>query len=145
MTTQKELDANSVIALVNLHQGNLSAVAKRLGCARGTLYSFISKHATCQKALKDARETLLDGVESILYNAALSGEPWAVTLVLKAQGRSRGYATRTEITGADGGPLEQVAMTLEEWRRNRRSRRNEVLKTLSFFEDDDENLLEERN
>ena len=105
MMTQKELDAERVIALIDEFKGNLSAVARSLGCARGTLYAYIKGKPTCQKALDNSRETMLDNVESVLYSKALAGEAWAVCFFLKTQGKSRGYVERQEVTGADGGPV----------------------------------------
>jgi hypothetical protein len=36
----------------------------------------------------------------------MNGEPWAVAMVLKTIGKSRGYVERQEVTGADGGKVQ---------------------------------------
>lgn len=105
MMTQKEMDADKVIALIEEYKGNLTACAKRLGCARLTIRAFINKHPTCQQALDTARESMIDNVETVLYSKALAGEPWAVCFFLKTQAKHRGYIERQELTGADGNEL----------------------------------------
>lgn len=106
--TQKELDADRVNALIEEYKGNISAVAKKIGCSRTTLYGFINTHSTCVKALSTARESMIDNVESVLYSQALAGEAWAVCFFLKTQGKHRGYVERWENTGAEGKPIEFI-------------------------------------
>jgi len=52
---------------------------------------------------------MCDNAESALNRAVINGEAWAVCFTLKTQGKDRGYIERTqqEITGRDGGPIEQ--------------------------------------
>lgn len=108
MMTQAEMTAEQVIAAINDSNGNLTAAARRIGCARQTLYSFINNHPTCQTATKAAREQMIDNVESILYSKALDGEAWAVCFFLKTQAKHRGYIERSEhrIAGEDGGAIK---------------------------------------
>ena len=48
--------------------------------------------AVCQEIF----ESKLDNTESVLYDRAVHGESWAVTFLLKTQGRGRGYIERGE-------------------------------------------------
>lgn len=103
--TRDELNAEQVIARIAEYKGNLAAVARSFGLSRQTLYKYINSKPSVKAALDEARETMIDNVESALYSAALAGEAWAVCFFLKTQGKSRGYTERSEITGADGGPV----------------------------------------
>lgn len=105
MTIPPKLTAAAVIAAIRDMNGNISAVARRLGVCRQTVYNYIERHPSVKDALVEARETMLDNAESVLYRAVLNGEAWAVCFFLKTQGKSRGYVERQEVTGADGGPF----------------------------------------
>jgi hypothetical protein len=82
--------------------GNISFAARKLGCARRTLYYKIQASTTLKAALEDARETALDNAESALQSAVLAKEAWAVCFTLKTIGKGRGYVERNEVTGANG-------------------------------------------
>jgi hypothetical protein len=71
------------------------------------LYAFIEKRPTCQAALANSREKMIDNVESVLYSQALAGEAWAVCFFLKTQAKHRGYVERVqqEVSGKDGGAI----------------------------------------
>ncbi|CAK0770244.1 hypothetical protein CCP3SC15_400017 [Gammaproteobacteria bacterium] len=103
--TRDELNAEMVIKAIADYKGNVSMVARHFGMSRQTLYKYINDRVTVQAALAEARDTMIDNVESALYSAALAGEGWAVCFFLKTQGKSRGYVERNEITGADGGAI----------------------------------------
>ncbi|WP_020476476.1 hypothetical protein [Zavarzinella formosa] len=83
-------------------KGNVSACSRAFGVSRTTVHEFIRKHPDLQAAVRDARESLIDVAESVLYKAVLNGEAWAVCFTLKTQGRFRGYVQRQEHTGRDG-------------------------------------------
>lgn len=108
MKTQKDMDAMEVCEVIADCGGNLSIVARQLGCSRPTLYKYIKNHSTCQIVLDGVRETAIDNVESVLYSKALDGEPWAVMFFLRMIAKHRGYVERTEqrISGEDGGPIK---------------------------------------
>ena len=72
---------------------------------RGTIHNRIDESPTLRTAIDDARETMVDNVESALYREVLNGNVTAMIFWLKTQGKRRGWVERTEITGADAGPL----------------------------------------
>ncbi|SRR5579871_2076891 len=51
-------------------------------------------------------------ISRVAYSAAASGKPWAVCFWLKCQADWR-ETNRTEITGANGGPIKSAAITAE--------------------------------
>ena len=85
--------------------GNIAAIARKLGVSRGTVYNRISESTTLQQMLEDARETMVDNAESMLYKKVLDGDMTALIFFLKTQGKQRGYTQRQEISGPDGGPV----------------------------------------
>ena len=87
-------------------KGNIAAVARSLGVSRGTVYNWIDASAGCRQALDDARETMLDNAESILYEKVLQGSTPELLFFLKTQGKRRGYVEQNEITGANGGEIK---------------------------------------
>lgn len=100
-----KLSAEKLIPAIEEANGNLSLVARRLNVDRSTVYKFIADKTTIQQALKDAREKMIDNVESTLYSKALGGDTTAMIFFLKTQGKSRGYVERQEVTGANGGAI----------------------------------------
>jgi hypothetical protein len=89
--------------------GNVSAAARSLGMQRHHLHKIISRSEQLQQVVHDARQSMCDNAESALNRAVINGEAWAVCFTLKTQAKDRGYVERTqqEITGRDGGPIEQ--------------------------------------
>ena len=104
---KKHMTVDAVKKKIIELKGNISAVARSFDCDRGTIYARIDKSDTLKKALKDSRETMIDNVESRLYQNALNGDTTAMIFFLKTQGKARGYVERTEHAGAaDGEPMK---------------------------------------
>ena len=100
-----KLTVEKVNALIDELMGNVSMVARTLNVSRTTLYNYINSHATVKQALDEAREKMIDNVESKLYSKALDGDTTSMIFFLKTQGKHRGYVERQEVTGADGGAV----------------------------------------
>lgn len=96
-------------AALNAMSGNVSAAARSLGISRNWLDTLIKRSEKLQQVVHDARQSMCDNAESALNRAVINGEAWAVCFTLKTQAKDRGYVERTqqEITGRDGGPIEQ--------------------------------------
>ena len=100
-----KITTDALIKLIDDTSGNLSVVARALNVNRSTVYRFIENHPTCKVALDEAREKMIDNVESKLYSKALDGDTTSMIFFLKTQGKHRGYVERQEVTGADGGAV----------------------------------------
>lgn len=98
----------NVIALIQKHHGNLTTVARAFNIARSTLYIYIDNNPEIKKVLEDARESMVDNVESVLYKKALEGNTVEMLFFLKTQGRSRGYNEKQEITIENAPPKIKV-------------------------------------
>lgn len=103
----KKVYVEDVAPLIDKHRGNVTSVAKELGVSRRTVHRRINESVTLQEKLEQARQTMLDNAESVLYNAVLAGETSELIFFLKTQGKSRGYTEKVEQqhSGPGGGPI----------------------------------------
>jgi len=63
-------------------------------------------------AVEEIRESAIDHVESKLFSLIDSGDTGSTIFFLKTRAKKRGYVERSEITGADGGPVEMAAIAI---------------------------------
>lgn len=108
MAAPKRVTVEMIMPLIDHHKGNLSAIARSLGVHRSTIQRRLAESPVLAAARQDARETMLDMAESVLYKKVLEGSTPELIFFLKTQGFRRGYTERQEITGANGGPLQTV-------------------------------------
>ena len=101
----KKILVADVEPLVAEFNGNVAAIARRLGVSRSTVWARCQESPSLMAALESARETMLDHAESVLYRKVLEGSTPELIFFLKTQGKARGYTERTEHTGVDGGPI----------------------------------------
>ena len=101
---------DEVIKAIHDANGLLAPAARILGCSRNTMYNYARKYKTVQQAIDEARDTTLDFAEQQLMKAVKAGSVPAIMFLLKTVGKSRGYVERQELTGADGGAIEQSVM-----------------------------------
>lgn len=99
-----------IIKALRESRGLVAVAARKLGCARQTIYNRAEKSEAVREALVEAREFTTDIAEAALYKAIEAGEGWAVCFYLKTQGKGRGYIERQEheVSGPSGGPVEVV-------------------------------------
>lgn len=86
-------------------RGLLFLTAKRLGVSHQTVSNMMKRHPSVAAAAVQQRGEFVDEAEGMLWKAVRNGESWAISFTLKCLGKVRGYTERTEITGADGGPV----------------------------------------
>lgn len=105
-----------ILELIEEHHGNVSLIATAVGCSRPTIYNRINNNPKLLVALDAARERRVDSVEDALFNNAIGGNVAAQIFIMKASpaAKKRGWSDRTEITGADGGPIETRDETVRE-------------------------------
>ena len=72
-------------------KGMVSVAARRVGCARSTVYEYMERYPEIKAALEDERELMTDLTELSLYKQIQAGEGWAVQFYLRTQGKGRGY------------------------------------------------------
>jgi len=95
----------SIIEALSSLNGMVYLAARKLGCTPQTIYNRMKSSVAIREACDNARGELIDISEQKLRAAVMNGEPWAVAMVLKTLGKSRGYVERQEVTGANGGAI----------------------------------------
>ena len=108
MADKEHYTAAQMIAALQETKGLMYLAAKRLGCHVSTIKNYCERHPTVQAAKDAERGALLDMAELKLWESIQKGEAWGITLALKTIGKDRGYVERTEQTGKDGAPLNEV-------------------------------------
>jgi hypothetical protein len=107
---------DQVIAALRAHHGLLVLAAEELHCSRTTIYSYVERFPAVAEVLAEERERLIDLAEQGLIHHLREESPWAISLVLRTLGRSRGYeekpvAPRTPDTGeAQEWPVIQATL-----------------------------------
>ena len=94
-----------LIEVINEMRGNVTAVAKRFGISRDTMWGYMRPRKRIRAALESARETMIDNAESMFYKKVLDGNMTALIFFLKTQGYKRGWVEHHEVSGSDGGPV----------------------------------------
>lgn len=88
----RKIDRETILTLIKKYDGNVSKVGDALGTTRHTIRERCDADAELGKALKDARERLIDDVEQSVLSRAREGKDTALqAFVLKTQGRHRGW------------------------------------------------------
>lgn len=101
-----KLSITKVEKALREHHGVILRAAEACGVARMTLYKFIEANPSLQEVRAEMDEELLDVAESAITTALKASDMKTVRWYAERKGKNRGYTTRQEMTGADGGPLE---------------------------------------
>jgi ribosomal protein L18 len=100
--------------------GNVTKAAETLKMTRRNLYYRIEASEHLQTVLVEIRESTVDLAEDVLLTALKDNNLTAAIYITKTLGRARGYSERNEITGAQGGPIENVTIELTDEERTAR-------------------------
>ena len=103
--TYRKYSREQIIEALAESMGMISPAARKLGCSRNTITTYMKEYPEIAEAIEDANEEVNDVAELKLYDAIKRGEAWAVCFRLKTKGKSRGYIEKAEIGGAGGGPV----------------------------------------
>ena len=94
-----------VAAAIIFFRGSYASMARALGRSRNSVVNYISQVAYLRDLRDEIVESALDDIEYGYMIDALKGVTEARKFFLQTLGRSRGYVTRNESTGPDGGPI----------------------------------------
>lgn len=92
------------------HKGIVTYAAESCGVSRQYFTKFMTLHPELEEVREEASEILLDIGEKHLTTAIVGGDLKTIRWHMERKGKNRGYNTRVEQTGADGGPLEYNAV-----------------------------------
>lgn len=94
--------------------GIVSPACDKVGISRDRYYVWLKQDAEFKAKVDEIMERQIDFVETAFMRNIKEGNVQAQTFYLRTKGKNRGYAERTEITGADGRDLIPTRMTDEE-------------------------------
>lgn len=95
-------------------KGMVYIAAKTLGCDPDTILNRARKEPAIAAELKAQRGEVVDTAELKLLQAINDGQPWAIALMLKTQGKDRGYTEKSEVHHSGGTENSNVNVTIEQ-------------------------------
>lgn len=98
-------DFDLAIALIRF-DANYSEIARLFGRSRREVERAIAADILLFDLAHDVEEAFLDEVESKYRDLARKGDGQAIKFFLSTKAKNRGYTTRSETTGPNGGPLQ---------------------------------------
>jgi len=107
-------------------RGMTFVAAQRLGCKHDTIVARLAKSPELQAIRDESKGWLIDTAELRLAKAVSEGEAWAIKFYLQTQARDRGYVSRTEVTGLDGGPIQSEVTNADDARSRLAGRLDEL-------------------
>lgn len=87
-------------------RGIVSSACDAAQIPRSTFYLWCKSDEAFKSAVNDVQEIAIDFVEGQLFKLIEGSDTAATIFFMKTRAKSRGYIERTELTGADGGPVE---------------------------------------
>ena len=87
--------------------GIIATIARRVGCNWHTAASYLKDSPTLARLYEDEASTIDDLAESVVIKAMQEGDINAAKWWLERRRRAK-FATRHELGGPDGGPVEHV-------------------------------------
>jgi len=87
--------------------GLFSPAAQLLGCERTTVNKWVERTPALQTLCAKIKEQTIDLAEHRLMQKIGEGNMTAIIFYLKCQAKARGYVERQEMSGPNGGPMQQ--------------------------------------
>lgn len=114
--TKPKLTARSksrVIKALDAAGGIITQASVLLGVERTTLHRYLNLYPDVRDKRRQIQDKRIDIAETKVVEAIDAGDMRTVRWYLDRFGRDRGYVTRSEITGKDGGPVEIEPPTMD--------------------------------
>lgn len=102
---EEQYTEQQVAGALRASHGIVKYAARKLHCARGTIYRYMREFPALKTVRREAKGDLLDDAEVGLADAVRQRQPWAIRLVLLTLGKDRGYTYRLEQAGPRGEAL----------------------------------------
>lgn len=122
------------IEAIEKSHGVKASVAALLKCSRQTVDNYLERDSELAEAFDAARSTLVGKAANALVNEienpASDGHTRAYMFVLKTLGKDEGFVERSEVTGADGAALLEIAPEIAQQVSELGLNVNEVLRNL---------------
>lgn len=108
MSRRKIPSKTALIEALKECDGNMAVVAKKFGCSRSLVWSYVDKDPELRDLTDELTEAFVDEAESQLFKAIREGNVVATIFFLKTKGRHRGYSERLELL-----PLQRTDIEVE--------------------------------
>ena len=92
--------------------GVQAVIAETLKVERSTITRFLQNNPEMKVLFDQERENVIDVAENRLFTAADEGKKWAIELILKRLGRSRGYVERQEVEQVGVMPDQKLELVM---------------------------------
>jgi len=97
MPNQERYSVETVIKAIEGSRGIKSQIARKLGCDRGTVDNYITRHPTVARAYQAEREAIVDTAEVQAMVKVNEGDGPMIRFILATLGKDRGYVERQEV------------------------------------------------
>jgi hypothetical protein len=96
MENMEPLTEAAVRSAITSVAGNLTWAAQLLDTTREDLLDYVARRPPLRELMEDIRQGLVDDAQALLRKATTEQQPWAIRVVLRTQGRRRGFGNRVE-------------------------------------------------
>jgi hypothetical protein len=110
-TGPRGVSIHALKAALKKNAGVYSLAARELWLDRTSVRQRVERHPELQQLIRDIDQEMGDAAEAVVKNDIIKGDVKTAKWYLQLKHRDRGYRTQTELTGADGAPL-QLAPTV---------------------------------
>ena len=111
MVDHPHYTAAQIIEAIRGTRGIKAAIARKLGCHRDTVDSYLKRYTTAADAYWHERQEIVDTAEVQLLVKLNEGDGPTIRFVLATLGKDRGYVERHEVATKDDEPLKIQAST----------------------------------
>ena len=101
----KITDRDRIARAIITARGVVGEAAHLLGIARNTLWEWTKREPWIREAIESETEALVDVLEQMTAEDAISGDATERRHFLRAKARHRGWGDRVELAGEGGGPI----------------------------------------
>jgi hypothetical protein len=102
-----------VAAAIYKTGGVYAHMAYLLGRRRNAIREYVIANPDLMDMVAEVRETAIDLVENNVLQQAVNGDAQQGRFILQTLGKDRGYSSRSETTGKDGGPIDMRHATID--------------------------------
>ena len=95
-----------ICSAITMHRGRLGDAARSLGIRSTYIRKVIRENPMVMETWEQAKDVRVDIAETALDKAVKEGDVKAIVFLLSTLGKDRGYSSRVEHTGKDGGEIE---------------------------------------
>lgn len=103
----------TAIEALYANKGNVSIACAAAGIGRTQFYQWKKEDPDFSHTVDNVSDFCIDHVEHQLHKNIDAGDTTAMIFYLKTIGKKRGYIERSEVTGADGGPVQITGMVIK--------------------------------